>query len=134
MASVALEILGRTWEPENQLLCQQTFKKLIYSAYELGIKDIVLPCVDNSSIQNKIKRSVFKENIIDILKEAEKYNINIALETDLNPKEFAILIEQIASENIKVNYDTGNSTSLGYNFIDELSAVNHYFHCYYISN
>ena len=48
------------------------------------------------------------------------YNININLETDLPPIKFSNLIEDINHSNLKVNYDTGNSSSLGYHPKTEL--------------
>ena len=38
-------------------------------------------------------------------------------------------IEDIGSEHVGVNYDTGNSASLGYDFEDEMNA-----YCKYILN
>ena len=52
-----------------------------------------------SDIKNFIK------NIKLLISEAEK-DINICLETDLAPIKFAKLLENIGSNNIKVNYDT----------------------------
>ena len=44
------------------------------------------------------------------------------LETDLAPIKFAKLLENIGSNNIKVNYDTGNSAALGYDPVEEFNA------------
>ena len=50
----------------------------------------------------------------------EKENINLSLETDLAPKPFIELLNKLNSKNITVNYDIGNSASLGYNPTEEL--------------
>ena len=46
--------------------------------------------------------------------------MNLALETDLDPDAFKNLLEQLNSPSITVNYDTGNSASLGFDYLEEL--------------
>ena len=103
-------------------LSLEVFVQLIKSADKLEIKDIVLPCVDQSSIKDEKLRGRFIEVLKDVLDFANENKVNISLETDLNPKQFNDLIEKLNSPCIKVNYDIGNSASLGYKFEDELES------------
>ena len=96
--------------------------KLIKAAVELKIKDIVIPCVDGSSIQNERLQDRFKETLNTIVPEAERYKVNLSLETDLNPSQFEKLLTVLDSPRITVNYDIGNSAALGYDYTDELRA------------
>ena len=57
-----------------------------------------------------------------IIKKINNSSVSLALETDLDPVEFEALLSKLDSKNISVNYDIGNSASLGYNFVDELKA------------
>lgn len=100
-------------------------KKLILNASFLGISDIVLPCVDHSSLKNEKSINKFIVNILPILDYLSKHEINLALETDLPPQEFSFLLNKLNSNNITVNYDTGNSASLGYKVEDEFSSYGH---------
>jgi sugar phosphate isomerase/epimerase len=50
---------------------------------------------------------------------ASKLNINLALETDLPPLPFLNLLDKFDSDIIKVNYDVGNSASLGFDIVEE---------------
>ena len=52
----------------------------------------------------------------------ENENINICLETDLSPLPFANMLDTIGSNNIKVNYDIGNSAAKGYDSDEEFKA------------
>ncbi len=52
----------------------------------------------------------------------EKHQINLSLETDLNPDDFSALLKTIDSDRVTVNYDIGNSASLGYDPVEELEA------------
>ena len=57
-----------------------------------------------------------------MIEDAEKYNINLSLETDLEPLKFIHLINEFKSEKIKINYDIGNSAALGYDYKLELKT------------
>ena len=100
----------------------EVLKKLIDSSLNLKIENIVIPCVDESSIKEKGKLDRFIEVLSDMTKIAEKKNINLSLETDLDPFDFSYLLSKLDSTSIKVNYDIGNSASLGYKPDEEFSA------------
>ncbi len=97
-------------------------ERLIKNASLINVKDIVIPCVDKSSLRTSREISDFKNNIKKILSVAEKENINLSLETDLTPKIFANMIDEIGSDNITINYDIGNSAYLGYDPREEFLA------------
>ena len=56
---------------------------------------------------------------------SENKDINLSLETDLAPRPFLELLNQLNSKNITVNYDIGNSASLGFNVDDEFISYGH---------
>ena len=101
---------------------ENVLKNLIFNCSLLGVTDIVIPCVDNSSIKSGEQKKIFIETVKKHLPDLEKYNINFSLETDLPPYEFAELLSKFTSKNVTVNYDIGNSASLGYSFIEELNC------------
>ena len=96
--------------------------RLINNVSLLGINNIVIPCVDQSSLKSTVNKKNFINNVKKIIGSAEKTGINICLETDLAPKPFANLIELIGSSQITVNYDTGNSAALGYDPVEEFNS------------
>ena len=98
---------------------------LLNNSAKLGVSDIVIPCVDKSSLNSEEKIICFAKRLKPIIKLSEKLDINLSLETDLAPIPFVKLIEFLQSKRIKVNYDIGNSASLGYNPIEELDAYGH---------
>ncbi len=97
-------------------------EQLIKKASLLDVTDIVIPCVDQASLQNKKNLNNFINNIKLIINIAERKNINICLETDLAPLPFANLLDKIGSNSITVNYDIGNSAANGYDPIEEFKA------------
>ena len=94
--------------------------RLIKNITATNIKNIIIPCVDQSKLANNIDINNFVNNIKPIIKTAENENINICLETDrllyLN------MLDSICSKNIKVNYDIGNSAANGYDSDEEFEA------------
>jgi L-ribulose-5-phosphate 3-epimerase UlaE len=93
--------------------------KLIENSAKLGITDIVIPCVDQSTLKGKDDQTRLIENLAEPIKFANKKKINLALETDLAPMPFLDLLNKLDSEVIKVNYDIGNSASLGFDIFEE---------------
>ena len=113
---------------KNTLTVHKSLKvldQLIKNASLLDIKDIVIPCVDQSSLKSKNDIDNFKDNIKLMVKTVERTKINICLETDLAPKAFTNLLDSINSKNVTVNYDIGNSAALGYDPIEEFKLYGH---------
>jgi L-ribulose-5-phosphate 3-epimerase len=109
----------------NDKVAEESFEvleRLLKAAKELQITDIVIPCVDQSSLENKKAVDRFVTQITKIIPRIEKENINLSLETDLAPKPFIELLDKLNSKNITVNYDIGNSAALGFDSDEELAA------------
>jgi L-ribulose-5-phosphate 3-epimerase UlaE len=97
-------------------------EQLIHNCSKIGINDIVLPCVDQSALKNSDDKKRFVDQLLPLQEILEQSSINISLETDLSPEEFAELLYCFSSPRVTVNYDTGNSASLGYNLKDEFAC------------
>jgi L-ribulose-5-phosphate 3-epimerase len=100
---------------------QKILVMLINNAAKIGVTDVVIPCVDNSSIDEN-SSNFFVEQLSKVLEVSEDKKINLALETDLPPKSFLSLLNLFDSKRVTVNYDIGNSASLGFNPIEELNC------------
>jgi sugar phosphate isomerase/epimerase len=96
--------------------------RLITNGKKIGITDIVIPCVDQSSLHTSDDVQRFVEALAPVIEIAELNDINLSLETDLDPVAFGALLEKFPSKNITVNYDTGNSASLGFDPIEEFDC------------
>ena len=98
----------------------KVLERLIETSALLKIMDIVIPCVDQSSLKDKESVERFVKQISKITPIIENKNINLSLETDLAPRPFFELLNQLNSKNITVNYDIGNSAALGFDPKEEL--------------
>ena len=74
----------------------------------------MLPFVDKARMVTDDE----KESVIDILQRtvpiAESHNVELHLETDLAPAAFKSFLDMLPHPAIKVNWDSGNSSGLGY--------------------
>ena len=96
--------------------------RLIETARDLGVTDIVIPCVDHSSLQDRAARNRLIEALRPALSDAEAAGVNLALETDLSPDDFLYILDRLPSPRLTVNYDIGNSAALGYDPEQEFAA------------
>ena len=95
---------------------------LLGQVRRIGVTRIVLPFVDNSAIQDDADHDAVIDTLQRTLPAAESAGIELHLETSLAPAEFAALLARIPHPLVKVNYDSGNSSSLGYKPAEEFAA------------
>jgi len=113
-------------EAERKLLYQENkifLEKIMKVSADLGIKLIEIPLVDSSAIKTGEEKEVFREFLHCIIECQGDNNIFLGLETDLPPLELREYIESFNSPSIKANYDTGNSSALGYNVYQEITVL-----------
>ncbi|MNJ35023.1 Xylose isomerase-like TIM barrel [compost metagenome] len=89
---------------------------------EMGVGRVVLPFVDASRIRNDAEMAQVVANLRQVLPQAERQGVELHLETDLSPQAFRELLERLDHPLVKVNYDAGNSASLGYRPEEEFAA------------
>ena len=87
---------------------------LLRQSQKIGVKRVILPFLDASRIETEQER----KGVVALLKRvapvAEETGIDILLESSLEPGRLAGLLAELPFRNMKVNYDTGNSASLGF--------------------
>ncbi len=111
---------------ENVNKNAQVLSELITSCSRFSVRDIIIPCVDSSRFLSEEEKERFVASLSMCLPLAEKHGVHLCLETDLAPESFRSLLEKFTSPCLKVNYDIGNSASLGYNPEEEFSAYGEY--------
>lgn len=88
----------------------------------MAMNRMVLPFVDASRIDSDAERDHIIAVLERVLPVAEETGIELHLETSLSPSRFADLLARLPHPMLKVNYDSGNSASLGYHPRDEFAA------------
>lgn len=97
-------------------------RRLLRHAARVGVNRVVLPFVDQSAIRDAADRDAAVDALERALPAAEACGIELHLETSLAPDDFAALLARLPHPGIKVNYDSGNSSSLGYRPFEEFAA------------
>ncbi len=97
------------------------FRKVILACKRAGLQYIVFPLVDGSSVTSD-NYGTYVDFFRFVSKELLNAELSIAIESDFDPTMLKEFIEDIGRPDIGVNYDTGNSASLGYSFYDEMKA------------
>lgn len=101
-------------------------ERLIRQSSRVGVKDITVPFVDESSMSNERDREVAQNSLREVLPAAEESGVYLNLETDLSPRAFSSFLKEMNHPKVKVNYDIGNSASLGYDPEEELDLYGNY--------
>jgi L-ribulose-5-phosphate 3-epimerase len=87
-----------------------------------GITRVVLPFVDQSRIETDDEGTMVVEVLGEVLPDAHRQGVELHLEAALGPTAFAALLNRVPHANLKANYDSGNSASLGYRPVEEFAA------------
>jgi L-ribulose-5-phosphate 3-epimerase len=90
-----------------------------------GIGRVVIPFADNSCIENRDEEIQVASILQSLLPAAERSQVELHLETSLAPQPFAWLLERCVHPLLRVNYDSGNSSALGYRVGEEFAAYGH---------
>jgi L-ribulose-5-phosphate 3-epimerase len=96
---------------------------LLQRAASLGVRYLVLPFVDNSSLQSKVEQEGLLQVLRSLLPWTQEAGVELHLETDLKPTPLVQLLKKISHPLIRANYDIGNSASLGHDPVEELTLL-----------
>lgn len=108
--------------PEERKPRADVLHELMRGTAAIGARKVEIPCVDISSLKTREEHDLLIAAVDEAMPLAEELDLEILLETDLEPADFARLLDRIPSERFGANYDTGNSASLGFDADDEIAA------------
>ncbi len=96
---------------------------LLDAASEIGAQRVEIPCVDHAAIQTEEDKRQLHSCVSAMLPLAERRGIEIVFETSLPPVEFRDFLERFHHPLVRANYDSGNSASLGFDPVTELTTL-----------
>lgn len=100
---------------ENRKIISRVIRNMDYQ----GIRLIEIPLVDDSSLKTDEEKRLFVDFILKVISDIPE-SIRLGFETDLPPQEFKEFLATFDKNKVGANYDTGNSSGIGYNPIEEL--------------
>ncbi|KYK46050.1 xylose isomerase [Bradyrhizobium liaoningense] len=95
---------------------------LIAACSRIGIEFMVIPLVDNGKIERQSQTDTLKRVLLARSEQLARRNVRIVFESDLPPHELARFMEAFPPDFFGINYDSGNSASLGYDSGEEIAA------------
>lgn len=98
-------------------------ERIVSRCAAAGIPILELPFVDSSALVTDSDMKEIVVNLRPALELAKRKNVKISLETSLPPERFLHLIEDFKPLEVFVNYDMGNSASLGYDAKEEIRTL-----------
>jgi hexulose-6-phosphate isomerase len=107
---------------KDLLTVKKGISTILTSMKNIGSKILVVPLVDNSSLTASSSIKIVKSLFTDLIPEINENNLQIAFECDLNPENLLDFIEKFDRNYFGINYDTGNSSSLGFDPTEEFKA------------
>jgi len=99
---------------EEQVLLLAKLDLVIASSASLGVKYIVLPLVDNGGLESPRQRDELHQHLMLRREKLIHSGVFIAFESDYPPLQLREFISDFPSDAFGINYDIGNSASLGF--------------------
>ena len=98
------------------------FDSILNSSKEGGIKMVLIPLVDNGSIDNKKEEDFLYSKCIEFNDFLKNNKMSVIFESDYSPGKLEKFINRFPSDQFGINYDIGNSAALGFDPSEEFKA------------
>ena len=109
------------WKTDLKLV-KEGISSILQGMRNIKSKILVIPLVDNSSLPDSSRVKIIEDFFTDLIPIISQNKLQIAFECDLNPEKLSDLIDKFDRNYFGINYDIGNSSSLGFNPEEEFNA------------
>jgi len=99
------------------------FNAILEACSKVGIKFVVVPLVDAGRLENLQQENIVVEFLLEQKYKLIELDVKIIFESDFQPAELKRFISRLDHRSFGINYDTGNSASLGLNQFEEFEAI-----------
>jgi L-ribulose-5-phosphate 3-epimerase len=99
-----------------------------------GIRRAVLPFVDDSRMRSDDEHERVREVLVATAPAARDAGVELHIESDLEPASFAAFVHGLPSDVVRINYDSGNSSSLGYDSGEEFAAYGEWIGSFHVKD
>ena len=113
------------WKSRDSLVRNSLIEDLrliVQACGGTGIKLIVVPLVDNGSLESDVQISSLNEGMRKIAPSLKDHGVTIAFESDYEPRKLKRFIDSYPSNNFGINYDIGNSAGMGFDPTEEIQT------------
>ena len=102
------------------------FKQVLQNSSKIGVKKIILPLVDNGSVKNNQQLKILISTLKKFIPILKKNKQEILFELNFNPTKALSFIKKFDRNYFGINYDIGNSSSLGFQSKDEIKTYGNF--------
>ena len=95
-------------------------KNICHGMGKIGSRILVIPLVDNSSLTDHESITIFRNFVYELEDTLNEFSIKIAIESDYTPRKLLEFVSSFEDQVFGINYDIGNSASLGFDAEDEI--------------
>lgn len=99
------------------------FKAIINACSNIGIESVVVPLVDDGSLDDIQQENILVEFLLGQESNLRDLGVRIVFESDFSPVELHRFIWRLDPDVFGINYDIGNSASLGLNPVEEFRLI-----------
>jgi hexulose-6-phosphate isomerase len=97
--------------------------RVVEATRAVGAARVVLPWLEEAAIDTDGKRATATGNLVEPLAVAERDEVAIAIEMEVDGVAYRRVIDEIAHPLVVANYDTGNSTAAGSDIASDIVAL-----------
>ena len=102
------------------------FIKVLQNSSKIGVRKIILPLVDNGSVKNNQQLKILISTLKKFIPILKKNKQEILFELNFNPIKALSFIKKFDKNYFGINYDIGNSSSLGFQSKDEIKTYGNF--------
>jgi len=112
------------WKAGEQeaMSLKRDFLQICEACHVLGIRQVVVPLVDNGSLENREQEDQLVNTLSGWRDQLSLLGVQVIFESDFSPRELARFIARLDKSLFGVNYDIGNSAAQGWKPEEEFQA------------
>ena len=92
----------------------QDLENILDACAAIDLRYVVVPLVDNGRLENDAQRESLLDGLLPLVPWLLKYQMAIVFESDFRPEALVELMAFLRHPSFGINYDIGNSASLGF--------------------
>jgi hexulose-6-phosphate isomerase len=100
-----------------------TFEKVLNACADVGIKFVVVPLVDNGALTTPEEQDLLVKTLLGFVPLMQKHGLVVVFESDFPPSQLAEFISRLPADCFGINFDMGNSASLGWDPETEIAML-----------
>lgn len=113
------------WKAEGALKAAlvEEMAGVIRAGAAVGASIVVVPLVDNGAVSTPVEEAALAEGLADLTPLLRETGVRIAFECDYPPAKLAAFIAGFPADGFGINFDIGNSASLGWAPAEEIPLI-----------